>query len=62
MLRQSEMRFLLDFVKSIEYKKMFVFFGISGFLQPDLHLIEAISDQKIVAASFRGFLGGPLIT
>ena len=60
-LRQSEMIFLLDFVKFIEYKKMFAFFGISGFLQPDLHLIEAISDQKIAAASFRGLLGGPLI-
>ena len=55
------MIFLLDFVKSIEYKKMFAFFGISGFLQPDLHLIEAISDQKIAATSFRGLLGGPLI-
>ena len=61
-LRQSEMIFLLDFVKSMEYKKMFAFFWISGFLQPDLHLIEAISDQKIAAASFRGLLGGPLIT
>ena len=60
-LRQSKVRFLLDFVKSIEYKKMFAFFGISGFLQPDLHLTEAISDQKIAATSFRGLLGGPLI-
>ena len=61
-LRQSEMRFLLDFVKFTEYKKIFVFFGISGFFRSDLHLIQAISDQKITLTSFRGLLGGPLIT